>query len=180
MRPLARALPAAGPALLGLLIGLAWWLLAPTGPVVLLQGGSVLSQVDPEQSAAQDGVLVLLGAVAGLLCGLGGAARPGESPTRRSLLVVAGCLLGSALAAAVGGLLGPPSVASQLAAGATPAEGLVSPLMAHSTGVLLVWPAVAALVMCAGHLAAAWTGSSRARAEADADDAAGVAGADEA
>jgi len=38
--------------------------------------------------------------------------------------------------------------------------------------VLLVWPAVAALVMCAGHLTAAWTGSSRARAEAE-DAAAG-------
>ena len=140
--------------LLGLLVGLAWWLLAPTGPVVLLQGGTVLSQVDPEQSAAQDGVLVLLGAAAGLLCGVLATARPGQSPTRRSLLVVAGCLLGSALAAGTGGLLGPPSVASQLAAGATPAEGLVS-------------PAVAALVMCAGHLAAAWAGSSRARAEAE-------------
>jgi len=155
--------------LLGLLVGAAWWLLAPTGPVVLLQGGAVLSQVDPEQSAAQDGVLVVLGAGAGLLCGLVAAARPGASPTRRSLLVVSGCLLGSALAAAVGSLLGPPSVASQLAAGATPAEGLVSPLVAHSTGVLLVWPAVSALVMCAGHLAAAWTGSSRARAETPAE-----------
>lgn len=151
--------------LLGLVVGLIWWLLAPTGPVVLLQGGALLSQTDPEQGATQDGVLVLLGAGAGLVCGVLAAMRPGESPTRRSLLVVAGCALGSVLAVGVGALLGPASVASQLAAGATPSQGLVSPLTAHSTGVLLVWPAVAALVMCAGHLAAAWTGSSRARAE---------------
>lgn len=151
--------PVLGPALLGLVVGVVWWLVAPTGPVVLLQGGSVLGAADPELTASQDGWLVGLGAAAGLLCGVVAAVRPGDAPSRRSLAVVAGCLFGAVFAAQLGAWLGPPSVAAQLAAGADPARGLVSPLRSHSAGVLLVWPAVAALVMTMGHLAAAWSGS---------------------
>ncbi|MGQ7295633.1 hypothetical protein [Quadrisphaera sp. KR29] len=167
----ARALaPVLGPVLLGAVVGVVWWLVAPTGPVVLLQGGSVLGAADPELTAAQDGWLVVLGAVAGLLCGVAAVARPGEAPVRRSLLVVAGCLFGAVLASQVGAWLGPPSVAAQVAAGADPERGLVSPLRAHSAGVLLAWPAVASLVMTMGHLQAAWL-DSRFPDEAEAADA---------
>lgn len=159
----ARALvPALGPVLLGALVGVVWWLVAPTGPVVLLQGGSVLGAADPGLTASQDGWLVVLGAAAGLVCGLVAVVRPGEAPARRSLAVVAGCVFGAVLASAVGAWLGPPSVAAQVAAGTDPARGLVSPLRSHSAGVLLVWPAVAALVMTMGHLSAAWNGAREA------------------
>ncbi len=177
--PLRRGLPVAapvlgpvlGPVLLGAVVGVLWWVLAPTAGVVQLQGGTLLATAEPELAAAQDGWLVLLGAAAGLVCGAVAAVRPGAVPWRRSLLVVAGCALGAVVAGAVGGWLGPASVAAQLAAGATPAAGLVSPLRAHSAGVALVWPAAAALAMTAGHLAAAWTGSARTD---DADDADGA------
>lgn len=160
MRPwLPVLVPVVGPALLGVVVGVVWWLVAPTGPVVLLQGGSVLGAADPELTASQDGWLVVLGAAAGLVCGVVAVVRPGPAPVRRSLLVVAGCLFGAVLAAQVGAWLGPPSVAAQVAAGADPARGLVSPLRSHSAGVLLAWPALASLVMTMGHLSAAWNGS---------------------
>ncbi|TNM63277.1 hypothetical protein FHN55_15730 [Streptomyces sp. NP160] len=173
----ARALvPVLGPVLLGAVVGVVWWLVAPTGPVVLLQGGSVLGAADPELTASQDGWLVVLGAAAGLVCGVAAAARPGDAPVRRSLLVVAGCLFGAVVASQVGAWLGPASVADQVAGGADPARGLVSPLRAHSAGVLLAWPALAALVMTMGHLSAAWSG---ARTPRDADDDAALADADD-
>lgn len=174
LRALRPLVPVVGPVLLGAVVGVVWWLVAPTGPVVLLQGGSVLGAADPGLTASQDGWLVGLSAVAGLVCGVAAAVRPGDAPSRRSLAVIAGCLFGAVLAAQVGAWLGPPSVAAQVAAGADPARGLVSPLRSHSTGVLLVWPAVAALVMTMGHLSAAWNGARTAN-DAAADDAEEVA-----
>ncbi|PWJ53634.1 hypothetical protein SAMN06264364_11137 [Quadrisphaera granulorum] len=159
--------PVLGPVLLGVVAGLVWWLVAPIGPVVQLQGGSVLGAADPELTASQDGWLVVISAAAGLVCGAVAAVRPGAAPVRRSLAVVAGCLFGAVIASLVGQWLGPPSVAAQVAAGADPERGLVSPLRAHSTGVLLVWPAVAALVMTMGHLAAAWSGARTPRDPAE-------------
>lgn len=142
--------------LLGVVVGAAWWLLAPTAPVSRLPGGSLVGTRpgNAELGAAQDGVLLLLGAGAGLLCGLAVVVRSGAAPVRRSLAVLLGCVLGSALAWGLGVVLGPASVHDQLAAG--PQASLVSPLRVHSRGVLLVWPVVAALVAAAGHLAAAW------------------------
>ncbi|MBC3763306.1 hypothetical protein ACUN7V_12020 [Quadrisphaera oryzae] len=174
LRALRPLVPVVGPVLLGAVVGVVWWLVAPTGPVVLLQGGSVLGAADPGLTASQDGWLVVLGAAAGLLCGVVAAVRPGDAPSRRSLAVIAGCLFGAVLASQVGAWLGPPSVAAQVAAGADPARGLVSPLRSHSTGVLLVWPAVAALVMTMGHLSAAWSGARTPR-DAAADEAEEVA-----
>jgi hypothetical protein len=151
-----RTLPVAGPVLLGVVVGLAWALLAPTAAVGRLPGGSLVGVAprDAELAAAQDGVLLLLGAGAGLVCGLVLVLRPGAAPVRRSLAVLLGCVLGSALAWGLGTTLGPPSVHDQLAA--DPRAHLVSPLAVHSRGVLLVWPVVALLVAAAGHLAVGW------------------------
>ena len=179
MRPSARrgarrALPLALPVVLGLPVGLAWWLLAPTAPVGALATGTLVAPSAPELAAGQDGVLVLLGVAAGLLCGLVAVVRSGPSPSARSLAVLAGCVLGSLLAWAVGMLLGPDPVAEQLAARAAtdPDRPPVSPLTVHTWAVLLVWPVVAALVATAGHLGAAWA----ARPPASPDDDAWAAG----
>jgi len=98
---------------------------------------------------------VLLGAGAGLLCGLAAVVRGGASPSARSLAVLAGCVLGSLVAWATGMLLGPPPLAEQVAA--DPGSAPLSPLTVHAPGALVVWPVVAAVVATAGHLAAAWS-----------------------
>ena len=140
--------------MLGLPVGLAWWLLAPTAPVGALPTGTLLAPSAPELDAGQDGVLVLLGAGAGLVCGLAAVVRGGASPGARSLAVLLGCVLGSLVAWATGMLLGPVPVAEQVAA--DPGSAPLSPLTVHAPGVLLVWPVVAAVVATAGHLALAW------------------------
>ena len=155
------------PTALGVPVGLAWWLLAPTAPVGALPTGTLVAPSAPELAAAQDGVLVLLGAGAGLVCGLLALARSGRSPTARALAVLLGCALGSLVAWAVGTALGPAPLADQVATdpGATP----LSPLTVHSPAVLVVWPAVAALVATAGNLALAWRDAPGDAAPGDAE-----------
>ena len=156
--------------LLGVPVGLAWWALAPSAPVEALPTGTLIAPSAPELAAGQDGVLVLLGAVAGLVCGLVAVVRGGVAPSARSLAVLLGCVLGSLVAWATGVLLGPASLADQVAA--DPGSAPLSPLTVHTWAVLLVWPVVAALVATAGHLAAAWA----ARPPASPDDAAWAPG----
>jgi len=152
-----------GPVLAGPLLGVAWWLLAPTAAVEVVGGAPggeplVVAPDLPELEAAQDGTLLLLLAAAGLVTGLLVAWRGGARPTAATLLAGLGALMGAVLAAAVGQLLGPDSLAAQGATteGAT-AEGggaaLVSPLVLHAVGVVLVWPIVTTAVATVGHVA---------------------------
>lgn len=133
---------------LGVVAGVVWWLLAPTGEVVLA-GDVVVAPDVPELQAAQDGTFVLVAVVAGLLGGAWLTAAPGRAPALRATGTVGGALLGSAVAWAVGALLGPPSVATQLQDGV---QALQSPLALSAYGVLGVWPAVTATVAFGGLL----------------------------
>lgn len=141
-------LPVAAQVLLGVVAGVVWWLVAPTGEVVLA-GDIVVAPDVPELRAAQDGTFALIAVAAGLLGGAWLTVAPGRAPALRATGIVLGALTGSAVAWAVGAALGPPSVAAQLVD--DPAV-LQSPLALSAYGVLGVWPAVTAAVAFVGLL----------------------------
>ena len=142
-----------------MVVGVVWWWVAPTGEVALV-GDLVVATDTPELEAAQDGTFALATALAGLLGGAWLTAAPGRVPELRATGIVAGALVGSAVAWAVGSALGPPSVTAQQAAGV---ETLQSPLALSAYGVLGVWPAVTAAVAFAGLLGTGLLGGRQQR-----------------
>ncbi|WP_298989426.1 hypothetical protein [uncultured Pseudokineococcus sp.] len=150
---LARLLPAwAG---LVLASALAWWLLAPQ-PQVVTDGTQRVSPGLPELAAAQDGVFVLVTAVAGLVAGAAALrARRGPSGPAAVVALVAaaaGALATSWLGRALGGLVAgprrgpalPDDVASRLADGVQVAP---AGLQLQATVALAVAPTAAALLV---------------------------------
>lgn len=130
---------------LGVVMGVAWWLLAPTEVWMKIEGGLGAAQLNSTSWFGADGWFLVLGAVGGVMLALAvwRWARP------QPVSAVVGVVLGSALLAvvawSVGGLLGPPdpnSVSDSLAVGAT-VEGSLG---LRAMGVLLV-PMVSALVV---------------------------------
>lgn len=140
--------PVAGSLALGVVAGLAWWLLAPTGEVVLA-GDLVVAPDVPELRAAQDSWFVLVSVAAGLVTGVWLTIGAGNRHVARLVALLGGSALGSAVAWMTGTALGPASVAAQQAAGDDP---LVSPLRLSAYGALGIWPAVAAAVGFVGLL----------------------------
>lgn len=154
------------PMVAGALVGVLWWLLAPTAPVqVALSGETLLVSAPsmPELSAAQDSVMALLGLAAGATTGVVVAVRARVRPLTLTLVAAVGSALGSAVALAIGVWLGPASLTAQGALGvdapdgSTGADGsLISPLGVDAAAALLVWPLVALLVAALAHAVAAW------------------------
>ncbi|MEJ5890040.1 hypothetical protein WDZ16_16425 [Pseudokineococcus marinus] len=150
---LARVLPVwAG---LVLVSALAWWLLAPQ-PQVVTDGTQRVSPGLPELAAAQDGVFVLVTAVAGLVAGAA-VLRARRGPTGPAAVVAlvaaaAGALATSWLGSALGGLVAgprrgpalPEDVASRLAEGVQVAP---AGLQLQATVALAVAPTAAALLV---------------------------------
>ncbi|WP_339573877.1 hypothetical protein [Pseudokineococcus basanitobsidens] len=134
---------------------LAWWLLAPQPPVVT-DGTQRVSPGLPELAAAQDGVFVLVTAVAGLLTGWG-VVRAGPTAPRVVVVVllsaarawltsVAGSALGSLVAGPRRSPALPDGVTDQLAQGVAVAP---SRLLLSSDVAIAVWPLLATLVVTA-------------------------------
>jgi hypothetical protein len=125
--------------LLGPVVGLTWWAVAPTPEVVVRDGGVFLT--DPETSAfiAADGWFAALGALAGLLSALLVFRRHRGEGVAALLGLTAGALVGSVLAWRLGHLLGPEEL---LPRARSAAEGttLRGPLDLRAVGVLLLWP----------------------------------------
>jgi hypothetical protein len=145
---------------LAVVVGVAWWWLAPTGPVQLAQGYLVptgAGRAGPPSdvfAATQDAVFTVLTAVAGAVSGLGVGVWP-ASPQRtlvRWAAVVSTGLVAPVVSWGVGALLGPASVAAQQAADVDP---LVSPLRLSSPAPLLVWAAATCAVAFATALVSA-------------------------
>jgi hypothetical protein len=151
-------LPVLAQVVLGVVAGVVWWLVAPTGDVML--AGDLVVAEAPELQAAQDGTFALVAVAAGLLGGTWLTVAPGCAPALRATGIVAGALVGSAVAWGVGTVLGPPSVSAQQAAGV---EVLQSPLALSAYGVLGVWPAVTAAVAFTGLLVAGLVGGRQHR-----------------
>lgn len=168
-----------GPVLAGLVVGVAWRLLAPTAAVQAVMNGKVLlvnAPKAPELFAAQDGTLVLLGALAGVVTGLLVVLRARRRPLTATAAAALGSVAGSALAVVVGQALGPASLASQgfrASAAAADQPSLVSPLSLHAPGAALVWPLLTLVVAALGHaIVASRLGRRVRRAEDEAAQAA--------
>lgn len=141
---------------LGLVAGLVWWWLAPTGDVVL-QDGSLFSVEDPEVLAGQDVVFALLTAVAGIAVGLWVSIRSDDRPVHRLATALPAGLLGALVAWQVGRVLGPDVPADP---GLDP---FPAPLDLHSLGLLVAWPALTATVVFVGLFVAGGLTGSRSR-----------------
>lgn len=157
------------PVVAGLLVGVAWWALAPTAAVQAVMSGDRLlvdASTMPELFAAQDGTLVLLGALAGVVTGVVVVLRARRRPLTATAAAAFGSVAGSALAVVVGQALGPASLASQgfrASAAAADQPDLVSPLSLHAPGAALVWPLLALVVAALGHAMVASRITRRAR-----------------
>ncbi|NYI07126.1 hypothetical protein [Allostreptomyces psammosilenae] len=130
-------------ALLGLLLGVAWWWLAPAVPLYSLGAdGAVGADPESERAIAQDGWFVLLAAAAGLVSGC--AAHWYRRRGAAAVLGLAvGSLLGSLLGWRLGVLLGPGTDVAARAAEVGEGELFDAPLELHAPGALLIWPAIA-------------------------------------
>jgi hypothetical protein len=116
----------------GVVLGLTWSLLAQRAGESWATSG--------ESLVAGDGVLALLGTVAGILTALLLAVRQGAHPAARATVVLLGTVVGAGVAWATGLLVGAPDV--------------------RATGVVLAWPAVTALLTAVRSLVGSTRSSS--------------------
>jgi hypothetical protein len=141
---------------LGLVAGVVWWWLAPTGDVVL-QDGSLFAVEDPEVLAGQDVIFALVTAVAGVAVGVWVSARSDDRPVQRLAAALPAGQLGALVAWQIGRLLG-PDVPTDPGVDAFPA-----PLDLHALGLLATWPALTATVVFVGLFVAGGFSGSRSR-----------------
>lgn len=136
--------------LLGLPVGVVWWLLAPLPRAVKRADGVYYAGVT-ESSIAADGWFAVCALVVGALSGLLVAmlVRRDRLPTLAALAV--GGLAGAVLAWQVGQWLGPPSFPDQAALLREGAR-FDGPLRVSALGVLLVWP-ISAVILFFGVVA---------------------------
>jgi len=135
---------------LGILLGVLWWVAAPMARADVAAGQAYLSG-HQELQVAQDGWFAVVTGLAGVLAAtllalrlgrVAGSAGPAAASAARSAALSAAKVpvLGVVVALVAwrtGVLLGPPSLADQVAAGTT---NPLTPLQLHAYGVLLVGP----------------------------------------
>ncbi|MGN6301655.1 MAG: hypothetical protein ACTHN8_11265 [Angustibacter sp.] len=141
-------LPVAGAVVLGVVLGVAWRLLAPLARADVVGGGVYLTG-HPELQVAQDGWLALLLGLLGVTAATVQSARAREPQAGRAVVALLGVLAVGAVAWQVGQWLGPASLAAQVAAGA---KHPTTPLELHTASVLLVGPLLFAVTRCLGAL----------------------------
>lgn len=134
---------------LALLSAVVWVLTAPSGTGTLVHDRVRYAGLDDPRSQIQ-GAFALITAVAGLLTGIVALGLGDRGLGRRSVsLILAGLPL-AGVTYLTGYLMGPPSEAAQLAAGATTG---IEPAFTMSTPLLvLIWPMVTAMVVSVGIL----------------------------
>jgi hypothetical protein len=124
------------------LLGLAWWIVAPTPQAIVRDGGVLLA--DPETSAfiAADGWFAILGALAGLLAAVLVMLGSRKRGVAALVGLTVGGVLASLLAWRVGHLLGPGELLPR-ARSADEGSTLEGPLDLRASGVLFAWPMAA-------------------------------------
>lgn len=129
----------------GLLIGLIWLVFAPRAGAIVKGGEAVPVSAYPEQYAAADALLVVLFAVAGIATAVVATRAFARSEWGILAGIVIGGLLGSVVAAGLGGALGWTDPSAQ-AAGALDGTPVMVSLELRTPSALLIWPFMAALV----------------------------------
>ena len=121
---------------LGVLLGVLWWVAAPLarGDVV---DGQVYLTGHPELQVAQDGWFAAITGLTGVLAATVASLRPGRGDVASAALGPALGLVVAVVAWQTGGLLGPESLVTQVAAGSAHP---LTPLQLHAYAALLVGP----------------------------------------
>lgn len=133
-------------AVLGLLLGLAWFYLAPKIPLYSDGKAVYLRDSEGEQSIAGDGWFALLGAAFGVVTAVGVAFRCRRGGIAVVLGLAAGGLLGSLLAWRFGIWLGPNQDVLERAKEVGAGKTFSAPLRLQAKAALLTWPFMATLV----------------------------------
>jgi hypothetical protein len=126
---------------LGALLGLVWWALAPLARADVVDGQVYLTG-HTELQAAQDGWFAIVTGVAGVLAATVLSLRPGRGEVTSAALGPVLGLVVAVVAWRTGALLGPPSLAHQLATGS---RHPLTPMQLHGYGALFVGPLLFAL-----------------------------------
>lgn len=118
----------------GTLLGVLWWLLAPTA-VATVQGNQVLLEGHQELQVAQDGWFAVVLGTAGVLLGTLIALRPSRRPAVQAVVGAVALAVAATVAWRVGTWLGPSALVEQVRAGSrTP----VTPLVLRTPAPLLL------------------------------------------
>lgn len=139
---------------LGVLLGLLWWALAPLARAEVVDGQVYLTG-HTELQAAQDGWFAIVTGLAGVLAAMLLSLRTGRGEALSAALGPVLALVVAVVAWRTGALLGPPSLAHQVAAGSTHP---LTPMQLHGYGALFVGPLLFALTR---FLAALFSSQSR-------------------
>jgi hypothetical protein len=126
----------------GAVVGAVWVWTTPRAQAVVGDGGVFLADPEGQAAIATDGRFALLGAGAGLCCGLLAFVVLRHRGVSAAVGLAAGGVAASVLAWRLGTWLGPEAV-SVAAKGAAAGTRLDLPLELRATGVLLAWPLLA-------------------------------------
>jgi DivIVA domain-containing protein len=129
-----------GVALVGLPVGLVWWLIAPLRQWQVSQGGAFPVAPESEAAIAADGWFAVCSGTAGLVCALLVFARTRHARVGALAGLVGGGLVASVIAWRLGVWLGPASVSDTLRSGLGNGAVFDGPLQLSAKGVLLVGP----------------------------------------
>lgn len=130
-------------AVVGVLMGVLWWMLAPEVVGVVVNGGLAADSQEGQKLFERDAVFALLAAGCGFVLAVTFAARHRRSPVTALVTLVVCGVGGSWIAQLIGGLLGPGSDIGGLSDGAEQ----VFPLQLESRAGLIVWSMVATVVV---------------------------------
>jgi hypothetical protein len=128
-----------GMAVLGVPVGVLWWLIAPRADVTVVDGGITLSETASQTFVAADGWFAALTLVAGMVCGGFAAIRRRPDGALAAIALAAGGILAALLAWRVGVFLGRSPDALAQSASAAVGTKLRVALKLRATGVLLIW-----------------------------------------
>lgn len=128
-------------AVVGVPVGVLWWLVAPRVEATVVEGGITLSQTAAQTFVAADGWFAILTLVAGIACGGALAVRGRPDGPAAAIALVVGGLLAALVAWRVGVFLGraPDPLAGSESATAAVGTTVTLALELRATGVILAW-----------------------------------------
>jgi len=139
---------------LGVLCGVAWWLLVQPGLFTKTHGGGTMSELQLGNEFNGDGWFAVIAAVVGIISGLCLTWWRSRDYLLTTLLLVPGAALAATVMALLGHALGPGNPQAALAA-AQVGQHIPDQLEVHAWASYLVWP-MGALV---GALGVLWSSS---------------------